>query len=65
VYELLSERTARLLLKDRDDWFDAGELVGVEVDDVSAWGERRVFERLEIRAHVLEDRFNGKHILNW
>jgi hypothetical protein len=53
--QLIAQRPHRLLLEDGDDAFEPCVLVGVEVDGVATGREGRVFQRLEVLAHVVDD----------
>ena len=56
--KLLIQRAGRLLLQHRRYPFNTGELVRMEIHDEAARRERRVFERLEVGSHVLENRLD-------
>ena len=53
--ELLAQGANRLLLKNGDDAFETRELGGMDVDDVPAWRQRGISERLQVAPHVLHD----------
>src|SRR4051794_334163 len=53
--KLVVQRAHRLLLQDGDDGFNSGKFVGGQGHDEPVRRQRRVFQRLEVVPHVLEN----------